>query len=128
MGFFKTPQEFADAKRKKEELKREKQIQVFMKLRKLSREDAITEMGLTRQMLGISNNFEYKEKRDKGILCCPKCLSENVNTGQKGFSASKGILGGLTFGILGVAAGSIGSSKVKCTCLDCGHAFDPKYK
>lgn len=117
-----------DAKRKKEAEKEEKALQIYMKLRKLTREEAIAERNTTKKIFNSSNKEEYIKKRNEGILCCPKCLSENINTGQKGFSAGKGILGGLTFGVVGLTAGAIGSSKVKCTCLDCSHAFDPKYK
>ncbi len=51
---------------------------------------------------------------------CPKCKSENIIGGKQGFSGGKAALGAIAVGPLGLVAGSLGSSKVKLTCAECG--------
>lgn len=51
---------------------------------------------------------------------CPRCGSNNVHVGPKGFSAGKAIVGAVAFGVVGLAAGAIGSNKIQYTCLSCG--------
>ena len=56
---------------------------------------------------------------------CPRCGSENVECGKKGFSAGKALVGGLLTGGIGLAAGFIGRNKLQYTCLHCGYKWDP---
>lgn len=56
---------------------------------------------------------------------CPKCNSDQIFAGKKGFSAGKAVAGAVLTGGIGVVAGAIGSNKVKLTCLNCGHVFKP---
>lgn len=59
-------------------------------------------------------------------VLCPKCGSNQINAGNKGFSGKKAIAGTIiTGGIGGALAGAVGSDKVKITCLSCGHEFEP---
>ncbi len=59
-------------------------------------------------------------------LKCPKCGSEQIHAGNKGFGAGKAVAGTLLAGpIVGGIAGAAGSGKVKLTCLKCGHTFYP---
>lgn len=61
-----------------------------------------------------------------GIPCCPKCGSTQVTANKKGFGAGKAAVGVLmTGGLIGLAAGGIGSKKVTITCLACGHQWKP---
>lgn len=54
-------------------------------------------------------------------LYCPKCLSTNVCANPKGYDYVRGALGvSLGFGWI---IGGIGSSKIICTCLKCGHQW-----
>lgn len=55
---------------------------------------------------------------------CPYCGSTEISANKKGFSAGKAVAGGLLAGPVGLAAGGIGSSKVKCTCLKCGKSWN----
>lgn len=56
---------------------------------------------------------------------CPKCGSNQVAANKKGFSGQKAVVGGLLTGGVGLLAGTIGSNKVKITCLSCGKEFTP---
>lgn len=79
--------------------------------------------------IGKENQLEYKEKRATGVLCCPKCLGENISSNKKGFGAGKAAAGVFAGGAIGgLLAGGIGSDKVLSSCLDCGHTFNPKFK
>lgn len=61
----------------------------------------------------------------EGTAYCPKCLSTNLSANKKGFSAGKALVGGAFTGPIGLLAGTIGSGKIKITCLNCGHTFKP---
>lgn len=56
---------------------------------------------------------------------CPKCGSTQLYVGKKGFSGKKAVAGALLTGGIGVLAGTIGSNKIKLTCLACGSVFAP---
>ncbi len=58
-----------------------------------------------------------------GVVYCPKCYSTSLSTNKKGFGAGKALVGLVALGPIGLAAGAIGSQKVKVTCLNCGHQF-----
>lgn len=55
---------------------------------------------------------------------CPYCGSTEISANKKGFSAGKAVAGGLIAGPVGLAAGGLGSNKVKCTCLKCGKSWN----
>jgi DNA-directed RNA polymerase subunit RPC12/RpoP len=56
-------------------------------------------------------------------ICCPKCRSKELHTGNKGFSGGKALAGVVLTGGIGILAGTHGSKKVIITCLKCGHKF-----
>jgi predicted RNA-binding Zn-ribbon protein involved in translation (DUF1610 family) len=56
-------------------------------------------------------------------VTCPKCGSDQINANKKGFSGGKAVAGAVLTGGIGLLAGTIGSSKVVCTCLACGNQF-----
>lgn len=58
-------------------------------------------------------------------ILCPKCGSNQITANKKGFSGKKAAAGALLTGGIGLLAGTIGSNKVKITCLSCGHIFNP---
>ena len=58
-------------------------------------------------------------------VCCPLCGSSRIQAGRKGYGVGKAAAGALLLGPLGLLGGFIGSSKVKVTCLKCGHVFAP---
>jgi hypothetical protein len=61
----------------------------------------------------------------EGQVKCPKCLSTQISSNKKGFSGTKAVTGAILTGGIGLLAGTIGSNKVKITCLNCGHKFNP---
>jgi DNA-directed RNA polymerase subunit RPC12/RpoP len=56
---------------------------------------------------------------------CPKCGSTQLFAGKKGFSGKKAVAGAVITGGIGLLAGTIGSNKIKITCLNCGNVFQP---
>jgi hypothetical protein len=56
---------------------------------------------------------------------CPKCNSNQLTANKKGFSGTKAVTGAILTGGVGLLAGTIGSNKVKITCLACGKEFKP---
>ena len=78
------------------------------------------------------------ENISKSTLCCPHCggrrlqitTETDVHTSGKNYSGSKGCLGALMFGPLGLLCGSCGQGQKTTTtnttywlCPDCGHKF-----
>lgn len=61
----------------------------------------------------------------QGIACCPYCGSTSLTSNKKGYGIGKGVIGAGLAGPIGLAAGNIGSGKVKITCLNCGRQFKP---
>ncbi len=55
---------------------------------------------------------------------CPKCKSSQITANKKGFSGKKAVAGALLTGGIGLLAGTIGSNKIKITCLSCGNTFN----
>ena len=58
-------------------------------------------------------------------LHCPKCGSNQITSDKKGFSGKQAVAGALLTGGIGILAGTIGSNKIKITCLSCGNEFKP---
>lgn len=58
-------------------------------------------------------------------IACPKCGSHDLHADKKGFSGKKAAAGAVLTGGIGLLAGTIGSNKIKITCLKCGNVFPP---
>lgn len=62
---------------------------------------------------------------DEPVVHCPKCGSTQITANKKGFSGTKAVAGAVITGGIGLLAGTIGSNKIKITCLNCGKVFAP---
>jgi len=58
-------------------------------------------------------------------IACPKCGSDQLYAGKKGFSGKKAVAGAILTGGIGLLAGTIGSNKILINCLNCGHQWKP---
>lgn len=47
----------------------------------------------------------------EGRVCCPRCGSESISVGTRGYT---------------ITTGFIGSGNVRCVCLNCGYKWKPK--
>lgn len=56
-------------------------------------------------------------------ILCPKCKSEDVVIGQKGFGVGRAAVGLVVLGPFGLAAGLLGRKKIECTCAKCQHRW-----
>lgn len=59
-------------------------------------------------------------------LCCPMCFSSFVEIRKKGYSLTKGLLGGVFAGYMGLLVGFWGSTKLRGICKKCGHRWKIK--
>lgn len=58
-------------------------------------------------------------------ICCPRCRSTNIRTGEKGFGLGKAAIGGLILGPVGLLGGFIGKGQLKISCNGCGYNWSP---
>lgn len=56
---------------------------------------------------------------------CPKCNSNQITAGKKGFSLAKSAGGILLTGGIGALAGLHGSGNVEAICISCGAKWNP---
>ncbi|MBD0383305.1 hypothetical protein [Paenibacillus sedimenti] len=56
-------------------------------------------------------------------VTCPKCQSNQISAGTKGFSVGKAAAGGLLLGGVGLLGGFLGSNKHVRTCVRCGYRW-----
>lgn len=57
------------------------------------------------------------------VAHCPKCGSTSISADKKGFGVGKAVVGAAVAGPIGLIAGNMGASKVRITCLNCGHQW-----
>ena len=58
-------------------------------------------------------------------LRCPKCRSDQVVGGTKGFGLGKAAAGAVLLGGVGLLGGLVGSKKVTVSCMKCGYRWQP---
>jgi len=54
---------------------------------------------------------------------CPKCSSQHITISKKGFHVGQAAAGGIVLGLVGLAAGMIGSKDYEFACLGCNHKW-----
>ncbi|HBV89327.1 MAG TPA: tellurium resistance protein TerD [Desulfosporosinus sp.] len=67
------------------------------------------------QSYGQSGGYSH----DQGGMNCPRCHSNQVTAGKKGFGLGKAAIGGVLLGPVGLLAGFIGSKNMEFVCLSC---------
>ena len=70
------------------------------------------------QSYGQNNAPSYGQPLDQGMVC-PRCHSNQVTAGKKGFGIGKALMGGVLLGPVGILAGFIGSKNMEFVCLSC---------
>lgn len=72
---------------------------------------------------GYNNSQSYGQnsghRMDQGGMACPRCHSNQVTAGKKGFGLGKAAIGGVLLGPVGLLAGFIGSKNIEFMCLSC---------
>ena len=63
-----------------------------------------------------------KEALGDGIYC-PKCHAKAIHIDKKGYSLTKGVVGTLVLGPLGLLAGKHHSNRLRYKCMKCGHEW-----
>ena len=71
------------------------------------------------QSYGQNSSSSYAHPSDQGGMVCPKCHSNQVTAGKKGFGIGKALVGGVLLGPVGILAGFIGSKNMEFVCLSC---------
>ena len=56
-------------------------------------------------------------------MYCPKCGSQEIVYGERGFNLRNGILGSMFLGDNGFLAGFLGSHDIVYKCKDCGYVW-----
>lgn len=69
------------------------------------------------QAYGQAQSGGYRP--DQGGMVCPRCHSNQVTAGKKGFGLGKAAIGGVLLGPVGLLAGFIGSKNMEFACLSC---------
>lgn len=68
---------------------------------------------------GASNPMSSSQ----GDISCPRCHSDYVTSGKKGFGIGKAAIGGLVLGPVGLLGGFIGSNKMEFRCNSCQYKW-----
>ncbi|MDO0824608.1 TerD family protein [Desulfosporosinus nitroreducens] len=74
------------------------------------------------QSFSQNNSQSYGQAQNaghQGGMACPRCHSNQVTAGKKGFGLGKAAIGGVLLGPVGLLAGFIGSKNVEFVCLSC---------
>jgi len=74
------------------------------------------------QSFGQNNSQYYRQAPNSGHqggMACPRCHSNQVTAGKKGFGLGKAAIGGVLLGPVGLLAGFIGSKNMEFVCLSC---------
>ncbi|GAB6156435.1 hypothetical protein JCM17380_51870 [Desulfosporosinus burensis] len=59
------------------------------------------------------------QSANQGGMACPRCHSNQVTAGKKGFGIGKAAIGGILLGPVGLLAGFIGSKNMEFVCMSC---------
>lgn len=75
-----------------------------------------------KEKLKRKHDFELESEELEGLFC-PKCHSRDIHIDKKGYSLTKGVIGNIILGPIGLIAGKHKSNKLRYTCKHCGHQW-----
>lgn len=70
----------------------------------------------------VPNRPAYSPQHEQSMRC-PRCQSDFITTGKKGFGIGKAAIGGLVFGPVGLLGGFIGANKMEFRCQSCHYRW-----
>lgn len=65
----------------------------------------------------------YGNQSSRGDMQCPRCKSDYVGSGKKGFGIGKAAIGGLVLGPVGLLGGFLGANKMEFRCNSCQYKW-----
>lgn len=69
------------------------------------------------------NTSSYPNPSSRGDITCPRCNSDYITSGKKGFGIGKAAIGGLVLGPVGLLGGFIGANKMEFRCQSCQYKW-----
>lgn len=75
------------------------------------------------QSFGTQDSARYQLQSSSGDIECPRCHSDHISSGKKGFGIGKAAIGGLVLGPVGILGGFLGSNKMEFRCNSCQYKW-----
>lgn len=85
------------------------------------REEPVRHLSSTQQTFGAGASRTYGSAR--GDMECPRCHSDYITSGKKGFGIGKAAIGGLVLGPVGLLGGFLGANKMEFRCNSCQYKW-----
>lgn len=79
--------------------------------------------GQVSSLFGGLTSRRHGTQSSRGELQCPRCQSDYVSTGKKGFGIGKAAIGGLILGPVGLLGGFLGANKMEFQCNSCHYKW-----
>ncbi|TKC19441.1 TerD family protein [Robertmurraya kyonggiensis] len=76
-----------------------------------------------RHLSSSQTSFGGGTSRPTGDMQCPRCHSDYITSGKKGFGIGKAAIGGLVLGPVGLLGGFLGANKMEFRCNSCQYKW-----
>lgn len=76
-----------------------------------------------RHLSSTQTSFGGGTSRTTGDMQCPRCHSDYITSGKKGFGIGKAAIGGLVLGPVGLLGGFLGANKMEFRCNSCQYKW-----